>query len=192
MTPDEATCNEIDFGIARGVHFEHTEGTKRERGPVTCPYPSCGQQTSEESLRRAGHDGLIGQRMVAVKIQGDTGRDYRPVEIADMKAFESLSKVDVDSPGEYIVPEINAPTADVDAGSHRSINLELYGFTRWGQLFNRRQLAVMHAFVDGVHDAEREMKAEVDDADYRLALIVYLALWTDRVAIRLEMPCAQR
>jgi putative DNA methylase len=181
IMPDEAR-NEVRFGIARGADIKRTEGTKRERGPATCPYPSCGQPTSEEDLRRAGQAGLIGERMIAVMVQGDSRRDYRPVERSDLEAFDNLPAVASDSPGEYIVPEINAPTADVDSGSHRSINLELYGFTRWGQLFNRRQLAVMRSFVEGVQEAEKTMRGEIDDRDYRLALAIYLGLWADRVA----------
>jgi adenine-specific DNA methylase len=171
---------EIRFGIGKGRAVEETDGTKTQRGPAKCPF--CREPTSENDLRAAGIDGKMKERMVAVVVQGKTEKDYRPVEETDLRASLAAEAFQVDLPGEYIVPEINSPGASRDAGSHRSINLELYGFTRWGQLFNHRQLVVMDQLVRGLHEAIGEMEREVPDADYRRALATYLALWIDRVA----------
>jgi len=74
----------------------------------------------------------MGERLVAVVVEGRNGKDYRPVEQGDREAYEIACSLPVDAPEEYIVPEINSPKASAKAGSHRSINLELYGFTKWG------------------------------------------------------------
>jgi adenine-specific DNA methylase len=124
----------------------------------------------------------MGERMVAVVVEGKGGKDYRPVEDADLHAVKSAKAFEVEVPGEYIVPEINGPGASPDAGSHRSINLELYGFTRRGQLFSHRQLVLMDHLVKGLHEAVAAMEQTIPDADYRHALATYLALWIDRVA----------
>lgn len=170
----------IRFGIAQGTAIKTTEGTKRQRGPAICPF--CDQPTSEADLRRAAVEGKMGERMTAVVLETDGRKEYRPVDEEDRRAFTEACKRDADAPGEYIVPEINGPGASPKSGSHRSINLELYGFTRWGQLFNHRQLVLMNAMVYCVHDAWEAMQDAVPDDGYRSALITYLALWVDRVA----------
>lgn len=170
----------IAFGIARGGAISRTEGTKRARGPAICPF--CQQPTSEAEIRTAGQAGRIGEQLVCAIVEGDGAKDYRPVEEGDLHALTVAQAIDVETPAEYIVPEINGPGASPDAGAHRSINLELYGITRWGQLFNHRQLVAMHAFVSSLHQASEAMKCATFDEDYRLALALYLGLWLDRVA----------
>jgi putative DNA methylase len=170
---------EIRFSVVNGKAIKKTDGTKRQRGPAICPY--CDQPTSEKDLRFAGQSGEMGERLIGVVAEGSNGKEYRSVEDADLEAFRHAQALEVEVPGEYIVPEINSPSASSSAGSHRSINLELYGFTRWGQLFNRRQLAAMQQFVKGFKSAIKEMAREVTDPVYKEAIAIYLALWIDRV-----------
>ena len=170
----------IQFSVVNGKAIKKTEGTKRQRGPAICPY--CDQPTSEKDLRFAGQSGEMGERLVGVVAEGHNGKEYRSVEDADLVAFRQAQALEVEAPGEYIVPEINSPSASSSAGSHRSINLELYGFTRWGQLFNRRQLGAMQQFVKGFKSAIKEMTREITDPVYREAIAIYLALWIDRIA----------
>lgn len=175
---------EIRFGIATGRAVGETDGTKEQRGSVKCPF--CGQPSSQEHLRQffEAHGGNQGSdRMVAVVVQGKNGKEYRSVEEIDYRAVEIARTIHAERPGEYIVPEINGPGASHDAGSHRSISLELYGFTRWGQLFNERQLVVMNVLVQGVRDATARLAKEVSDNEYRIALVTYLGLWLDRIAM---------
>ena len=171
---------EIRFSVVNGKAIKKAEGTKRQRGPAICPY--CDQPTSEKDLRLAGQSGEMGERLVGVVAEGPNGKEYRSVEDADLKAFGQAQSLEVEVPGEYIVPEINSPSASSSAGSHRSINLELYGFTRWGQLFNRRQLAAMQQFVKGFKSAIKEIASEMADPGYKEAIAIYLALWIDRIA----------
>ncbi len=171
----------IQFGIARDHAIKTTEGTKRQRGPAFCPF--CDEPTSEEELRRAGIESHISERMVAVVLETDGRKDYRVVDSEDGVGVERALSTEVDVPSEYIVPEINGPTASPKSGSHRSINLELYGLTRWGQLFNRRQLAVMEELIRCLHEAADKMQSSIDDSDYRRALLTYLAFWIDGIAV---------
>ena len=146
-----------------------------------CPF--CRQPTSEDDIRDAATRGAMKQKMVVVVVEGSGGKVYRPVEEPDLKAYKNACSMPVQIPGEYIVPEINSPNASAKAGSHRSINLELYGFTKWGQLFNHRQLVVMRSFLDGFHAAVDQLQGQNLDADYVKAIAVNLALWLDRIAV---------
>ncbi|MDE2823076.1 MAG: DUF1156 domain-containing protein [Chloroflexota bacterium] len=169
----------VSFGIAKGRAIKKSEGTKHARGPAICPF--CQQPTSEAEIRIAGQAGRMGEQMVCVVVEGKGTKDYRTVEEGDLRAVMDARAIDVEVPAEYIVPEINGPGASPDAGAHRSISLELYGITRWGQLFSRRQLVAMHAFVTSLREASEAMERAITDENYRLAIGLCVGLWIDRV-----------
>lgn len=169
----------IHVKIVRG-QAKSGVGTKLQRGPAKCPV--CREPTSQEDLRHAAIDGKMRERMMAVVVDNRGNKDYRLVEESDIEAFEATKNSSVDMPSEIIVPEINGPLASPRAGSHRSINLELYGFTRWGQLFNSRQLLALDCLIESLREIRATMDREIHDAEYRAALAVYLALWIDRLA----------
>ncbi|MGH9891057.1 MAG: DUF1156 domain-containing protein, partial [bacterium] len=175
---------EIRFAIATGSAVLKTDGTKEQRGSVKCPF--CAQPTSQEDLRRffEAHGGnQAGDQMVAVVVQGKSGKEYRPVEEIDLRAVKAAQAIPAAGPGEYVIPEITGPNASPDAGGHASIRVQLYGFTRWGQLFNHRQLVVMDHFIQAVRDGTVGLAKEFSDDEYRTALATYLGLWIDRIAM---------
>jgi|GEM_PF-210805 len=176
----------VRFGIAEGKAIRRTEGTKRERGPAICPF--CEQPTSEAELRRAGQAGQMGERMVAVIVEGKGGKGYRPVEETDLAAFREAAKIEVERPGELILPEINAEDAD-DVANSTGIRVHLYGMKTWGSLFNPRQLVAMQTFVACLREALEAMRQESEDEEYRSALGVYLGLWLDRIAQHANAFC---
>lgn len=178
---------EVAFGIVRNKDIQQTDGTMQNRGNALCPY--CGQVTRVDDLRVAGLSGKIGERMVAVIVEGKEGKDYRMVEDSDISAFVCAEQFKPEKPGEYIVPEINAPGAPSDAGAHRSISVDIYGFKTFGSLFNPRQLLSMQTFVTCLRDALTELEYEAHDKDYRKSVAVYLGLWVSRLSQRLNNIC---
>jgi adenine-specific DNA methylase len=177
----------IRFGIAHGRDIPTTEGTKRQRGPAICPF--CDQPTPEAHLRRAGVDGTMGERMIAAVLETGGRKDYRAADEGDLRTFADSSHMPAEAPREWIVPEINGPNASPTSGPHRSISLELYGLKRWGQLFNRRQLAVITELIRCLHEAWDQAGVPARDAEYRSALATYLAFWVDRVVSFCNTMC---
>ncbi len=174
IEPNRTTKN-IIFGIAKGREIKRTEGTKRERGPVICPL--CEQATSEADLRMAGQNGLMKDRMTAVIIESNKGKDYRPVERVDFEAFTKSESFSVESPKEPI-----------EEGQW-NIKTWLYGMKTWGSLFNQRQLVAMQTFVILMHNAMEEMKEVIHDEEYRRAVGIYLGLWISRVSSFTSSSC---
>jgi adenine-specific DNA methylase len=172
----------VRFGIARGKEITQTDGTMQNRGNVRCPY--CGQVTPVADLRAAGLAGKMGERMVAVIVDGKNGKDYRPVEETDLASFRKALAIDVGRPPELILPEINAQDAAEDISNSTGIRVHLYGMKTWGSLFNPRQLVAMQTFIQTLHEALDKMKEEISDDDYRKAVGVYLGLWISRIAQR--------
>ncbi|MBW2130846.1 MAG: DUF1156 domain-containing protein [Deltaproteobacteria bacterium] len=181
----------VRFGIAKGKDIKRTEGTMQNRGNVRCPY--CGQVTPGADLRSAGLAGKMGERMVAVIVEGKNGKDYRPVEGTDLAAFRKALAMDVERPPELILPEINTQDAAEDISNSTGIRVHLYGMKTWGSLFNPRQLVAMQTFVQTLHEALEKMKedlpagqAGISDEEYRKAVGIYLGLWVSRIASRLS------
>ena len=119
--------------------------------------------------------------MVAVITEGKVGKRYRPVEEADLDAFERARQIHAERPQEMILPEINAE-------GRRRIELyrnpsPLYGMKTWGSLFNQRQLVAMQTFVAFLHEASEAMEREILDEEYRKAIGTYLGLWISRKAM---------
>jgi len=191
----------VRFGIAEDKAITVTDGTMQNRGNTLCPY--CEQVTPVADLRAAGLAGKMGERMVAVIVEGKGGKGYRPVEKTDLAAFREAAGMDVERPGELILPEINAEDAD-DVANSTGIRVHLYGMKTWGSLFNPRQLVAMQTFVACLREALEAMKQEswgaafqaADsagkmpapqlDEEYRKAVGIILGLWLSRIAGRLS------
>ena len=182
---------EVVFGIAKGRAITETAGTMIEKGRGAVKCPVCEQVTPVEDLRRAGLEGKLGERMIGVVTDTPHGKDYRPVEENDLEAFEKARHLAnlVDKPTEYVVPEINAPSAPSDAGAHASIRVDLYGFKQFGSLYNYRQLTAMQTYVDQIHEALVQIEKLQADTQYGKAIAAYLALWVSRISQRSNSFC---
>ncbi len=194
---------QITFGISKNQDIERTEGTMIEdgRGDVRCPI--CQQPTPVRDVRRAGLEERMSERMLAIVVErpvkqvrsikgrlvtvNTAEKHYRPVEETDLAAFEQASRLaeTVERPSEYIVPEINAPNAPPDAGAHRSISIELYGFKTFGSLFNPRQLVAIQTLIVCLREAIVEMETLEQNKDYCSAVALYLGLWVSKMSSRL-------
>jgi putative DNA methylase len=172
------------FEVVRGTELRETSGTTLGRGNVRCPF--CEQITPVSDVRKAGLDGRLGQRMVAVIIDTAEGKDYRSIEEVDLQAFRRASAIPVDPPSELILPEITAEGVEDDVSNSTGIRVHLYGMRTWGSLFNHRQLVAMETFTSCLHEALDSMRQEVPDEQYRVALGTYLGLWLSRNSMRMS------
>lgn len=172
----------IVFGIAKNRDIKETAGTMIEKGRGSVRCPICQQTIPVDDLRRAGMEGKMGERMVAVIVDTPQGKDYRPVEPSDLAAFEQAKKLaeTVERPAEKIYENI------VGIPSTSIISPALYyGMPRWGDLFNPRQLLAMQTFVACLRDALAELATRERNAEYRQAVATYLGLWIGRIADRM-------
>jgi len=173
----------VRFGIVRGKAIRRTEGTMLSKGNVRCPF--CEQVTPVAAVRAAGCEGRLGECMVAAVVEAKGGKDYRPVEEADLAGFRAAAVMEVERPAELILPEINADDAGDDVANSTGIRVHLYGMKTWGSLFNPRQLVAMQTFTACLHEALQAMAEEIEDPEYRQAVALYLGLWVSRNAMRM-------
>ena len=184
----------VQFGVERDVpegaggsaqRREHDQrigaGTMTENG-VRCP--CCGAVATMGDLRAQGRAGRLSERMTAVVVDGQQGKDYRlPTEV-EVKAArvgaEELVSLYAQIP--FGVPD--EPTPDEGALGMR---IPRYGFDRWRTLFTDRQLLALGTFV-------REIRSLGDDlagypAPWRDALRAYLVCILDKFSAYSSSLC---
>jgi putative DNA methylase len=139
-----------------------------------------------KDIRQAGLRGKIGKRLLAVITDTPQGKRYRAVEASDLVAVAKASKLasSIDRPTEIIVPEINGPTASPNAGAHRSISVDIYGYKTFGSLIDDRPLVVLSAFTTAYLDVVDDVQKSATDHTYTDAVLTYLALWISWIAQR--------
>jgi len=168
----DKTNKTVTFGITRNEEIVHTNGTTVSRG-ARCPF--CGQSTRVDDIKQGSFNGQLGQRMIAIIVEGPDGKDYRAVEESDIQAFKQAEQMldPFDVPNE---PMPNSP----DLVSGRGWN-----FKTWGSLFGPRQLLAMQVFVSCLHEALHMISLDISDEEYCKAIGIYLGLWVSRNAMRM-------
>ncbi|HVA49580.1 MAG TPA: DUF1156 domain-containing protein [Pirellulales bacterium] len=176
---------EVKFGIAKGEAITRTQGTMLTRGNCRCPI--CEQPTPVADLRQAGKDKKLGERLVAVITDAPNGKDYRAPEAVDFAAAKQAAELaaSVERPAEPILPEITQRGVDEDDVSNSTgIRVHLYGFMRWGDLFNPRQVVAIQTLNDSLHEIFSQSLGDGVDS-YWQAVACYLAMWVDRMIVRM-------
>jgi putative DNA methylase len=175
--------NEVAFEIVQGdeIDFDPAEGTIR-RGSVTCLF--CGQTADADYLRSEGKAGRLGQMPLAVVLTkpGELGKAYRPVTEADRRNYAAA-----EATLERLMAEADdglspVPDEPLPKPGTLGFRVNLYGFKRWGQLFNARQALALVTFTRKVRAVYDQMLAEVDDQEYARAVATCLVLVVDRLA----------
>ena len=126
-------------------------------------------------IRDEGQRKRIGNQLLAVICKGRHGRVY----ISASRAHEVTAL----STKATWMPDVDIPNNPF------SLRPPLYGFTRFSDLFNDRQLAGMNAFIDSLHSLRDTICTEPHLADYSHAIQVYLALCVSRLANRCSNAC---
>ena len=182
----------VEFGVESAVpegaggpaqRREHDRalgaGTMSRSG-AACP--CCGAVATMGDLRAQGKAGRLGERMTAVVVDGQRGKEHRlptdmELEAARVRA-EELEALYAEIP--FGIPDEPTPKAGV--GASRAFSVDGYGFDRWRALFSDRQLLTLGAFVTEIRTLADDLAAY--PAVWREALIANLALTISRLADR--------
>ena len=184
----------VDFGIEHEVpegrgnaaqkreHDRALGGGTMSASGAQCP--ACGAISTTKDIRAEGLAGRLGERMTAVVVEGQTGKEYRlptavevsaaGVEPAELEAL--YAEVPFGLPDEAIVAERPSPNSRGASGLPR------YGFSTWRTLFTYRQLLALGTFVRAIHGCSAKMRD--CPKDWREAIVAYLAPSISRLADR--------
>ena len=155
---------EIDFEITNGQ--TSLQGFMKSREcSITCP--CCGSVTSASELKKQFKNNSTHERLLAVISESDTGKSYRLPTSSELliskRKFENLSR----------------PSEMMEVANQRNFNTPGWGIDKYGQLFSDRQMLMLN-------NLNQKYKSTIESfskTDYSKALITYLAIWIDRIAI---------
>jgi len=185
--------NKLEFKIVGTDYEQAHNGFDPELGTisravVTCP--ACGSVCDDKTTRLLFRQKKAGQRMVAVVTSNSSsvGKHYRLATDEDLKIYNKadeylkLKRISLGEEwGMDPMPDETLPPKN----SHRAVGsqLPIYGFTSWSELFNSRQSLTLITFTEKIRAAYKKILAEGKDPEYSRAVVSYLALTLDRMAM---------
>ena len=181
----------VTFGVADAAAGDDGAGTMHRSG-ATCP--CCGTISTMEDMRVEGRAGRMGERMTAVVVDGQQGKEYRLPTEAEIEAAqvsrEALETVYADLPfglpDEAIVAERPSPNSRGASGLPR------YGFDTWRTLFTARQLLALGVFVREIRRCFKDMAGSANDYPqaWREALVSYLSCTVSKLTDYSSAVCS--
>lgn len=129
---------------------------------------TCGSFAPVKYLRDMSMQGKLGQQLMAIVAEGPSGPMFLDPDARHEKAAANCN------------PPRRLP-GDLPKKA-RSISVQLYGFTKWNDLFTDRQSAVLCAFNDAIRDCEQKIVEDGGQRDYAILVKTYLALAVGRLA----------
>ncbi len=179
----------VDFALEHGVpegegnaarrreHDRRLGAATMSRSGAKCP--CCSAIATMADLRNEGRAGRLGERMTAVVVGGQQGKEYRlPTEAEIAVAAvgeEELRCLYAELP--FGLPEEPTP-------SEKALGMRVprYGFDTWRKLFTNRQLLALGMFVRSIRSAPAGMNDYPEE--WREALSVCLAPSISRLTDR--------
>ena len=129
--------------------------------------PCCGAIVPMRDIRTEGRMGRLGERMTAVVVDGQEGKEYRlPTEVEVAAAQVDDEELDRLYSG---IPFglLSEPTPKAGIGAARAFSVDGYGLDSWRKLFTNRQLLALGTFVREIRRSAELMKASFDSASLR-------------------------
>ena len=154
--------NKINFEIKKGS-CEHLTGWNH-RGNLTCP--CCGNVTTVDLIKQQSQKGLK-NILVSIIGEGEDGKTY---------SFPSESQIEKVSES---IPNVSIPQESLPVDYIQAFSVCSWGYSKWGELYSSRQLNMIQRFINHIGS----IKKEIAESDYSKAIIVYLAIWIDRIAL---------
>lgn len=154
--------NIIKFEIKSG---EHKMSKWLKNATLICP--CCGSISDVKNLRSQFLEGNRKERLVAVIWNGRNGKEYRLPTDQEISTINDISIAE-DKPTENLPKE------------HTGKFPRPWGFETWGDLFSTRQMLAMTSVTRQLNILKKSINVE---NEYQKAILTYLAIWLDRVAM---------
>ena len=185
MTPREDR-NGVDFELEWDVPRDGDDGETgagtMSRSGAECP--CCGGIATTRDLRAQGRAGRLGERMTAVVVDGQEGKEYRLPRKEEFAAAEVSRGELEDFYADIPFGLLGEPTPKAGVGASRAFSVDGYGLNTWDKLFSGRQLLALGAIVRGIRDVRKEMEACGYPAEWCKSLVACLAPSISRLADR--------
>lgn len=183
-----------EFDICKGNPPPNTgNGTKLGRG-ANFKCIISGTPMSQDYIRGEFLNKRVGDKLVAIVVEGTNGRIYLKPDPSMEKVYNSL------------LPEWE-PEQEMNQESKDLVSGRGYGIRYWNELFTKRQLIALSTFSNLISEVREKVMADAGQTDlphddrrlndggtgivaYADAVAVYLAFTVDRLADRCSKACS--
>ncbi len=184
----------VEFGLAQDValgagspaqrreHDKRIGGGTMNRSGAMCPL--CGAVMTMSDLRAHGKAGRLGERMTAVVVDGQQGKEYRLPTPRDLDAsrIERQELVSLFGGIPFGPPDEAIDSGRPSPNSRGASGLPRYGFDRWSAVYTDRQLLTLGTFVHEIRGVSSDLREYPEP--WRQGLCAQLALTVSRLADR--------
>ena len=154
--------NKIELDIRKGKYEK--EGWVKNR-KLECP--CCGNITDTEELKKQFINKQITTNLIAVIEQNKDEKFYRKPTNSEI-LFEQE------------IQENETLHEEITKGDSRNLWITLWGINTWGELYSKRQLRILLTLSNNA----KKTPHTITDKQYHVAVVTYLALLVDRIAMR--------
>lgn len=156
---------DIQFELKEGKYDEKALPGWNKRGNLTCP--CCGSVTSINDIKQQSKDHKLKERLLVVINDGLKGKYYTlPNDKTRCAANETFNNIE-------------RPQERLPIGYLQAFPICTWGHTHWGEIFSDRQIGLLNSFLRNFG----QIKDSLSETEYNKAVITYLAIWIDRIAI---------
>lgn len=181
---------QVKFKIVGDGYEKMPKGFEPENGTISRAVATClccGSVVDDRTTKRLFQEGKAGQRMIAVILHQPkrTGKIYRIATKKDLETFKEAERY-LEKKRQELFDKWGfdpVPDEEMNIEDPTTVAGRGYGFTKWSDLFNSRQKLALITFVEKVRQAYEKMLTEGADEEYAKAVVSYLGVGIDRLAI---------
>lgn len=156
---------DILFEIKEGTYDEKQLPGWNDRCSLICP--CCGSITTTKQLKEQFIQKQTGERLIAVITETSQGKEYL---LPTKEEFRILKEIPTNQ---------ERPSEQMEIGNNRNFNTPGWGIKSYGEMFSDRQIYFLNNLVSAIE----HLPINNDTNEYHTAIITFLAILMDRIAI---------
>lgn len=154
---------DIQFEIKEGSYDEKALPGWNNRGNMTCP--CCGNITPVDQVKQQFINKSTSEKLLVRIFESKTGKEYK---LANNIVYDFTENNKVEYPSEIMPIHYSQAFPSCT-----------WGFSKWGDIYSSRQLYMLSTFIKNLS----KLKSEINISEYHQALLTFLAIWFDRIAV---------
>ncbi len=154
---------DIQFEIKEGSYDEKALPGWNNRGNMTCP--CCGNITPVDQVKQQFINKSTSEKLLVRIFESKTGKEYK---LANNIVYDFTENNKVEYPSEIMPIHYSQAFPSCT-----------WGFSKWGDIYSSRQLYMLSTFIKNLS----KLKSEINTSEYHQALLTFLAIWFDRIAV---------
>ena len=154
---------DIQFEIKEGSYDEKALPGWNNRGHMTCP--CCGNITPVDHVKQQFINKSTSEKLLVRIFESKTGKEYK---LANNIVYDFTENNKVEYPSEIMPIHYSQAFPSCT-----------WGFSKWGDIYSSRQLYMLSTFIKNLS----KLKSEINTSEYHQALLTFLAIWFDRIAV---------